>query len=110
MRDYKTMYRGKHKFRIFIPFLIIGVLALVGWVVMSLWNAILPDLLHVGMLNYWQALGLFVLCKILFGGFHSKGRPNRPPFANRAGLRQKWMNMSDEERARFKEQWRKRCE
>ena len=40
---------------------------------MWLWNAILPPLLGVKMLtSFWQALGLLVLSRILFGSF-SKG-------------------------------------
>ena len=41
-------------------------------VVMLLWNGILPAVLHVGMITFWQAAGLLLLARILFGGF--KGR------------------------------------
>ncbi|MBX2921669.1 MAG: hypothetical protein KF746_05680 [Chitinophagaceae bacterium] len=78
--------------------------ALVQW----LWNAILPELIHVGQLTYWKALGLLILCRILFGGFRGGPPRGKPPFANRA-WREKWISMSEEERARFKEQWRQRC-
>ena len=83
---------------------IAGVLGLT-YVVMLLWNAILPDLIHAGHLGYWQALGLLVLCKILFGGFkmnggQSQGRGRR--------WKEKFENMSTEEREEFKQRLKER--
>ncbi|MBX3256621.1 MAG: hypothetical protein KF862_20965 [Chitinophagaceae bacterium] len=87
---------------------IIPIALLMAAVVQWLWNAILPDLVQVGHLTYWKALGLLVLCRILFGGFRG-GPPGKGSPFNRSAWREKWMNMSEEERARFKEQWRQRC-
>jgi hypothetical protein len=42
---------------------------LFGYFVMLLWNWLLPPLFHVGTIGYWQAFGLVILAKILFGGF-----------------------------------------
>ena len=50
-------------------FLGIGLLALLGFVVMTLWNWLAPDIFGLKRLDYWQAAGLFVLCAILFKGF-----------------------------------------
>jgi len=76
-----------------ILIMVIGGIAVLSGVVMALCNWLLPSLLP-GMhpIGYWQALGLFVLCRILFGGF-------------RGGCRQhgRWHNMSEEERLKFKE-------
>jgi hypothetical protein len=47
----------------------IGLLAVLGWVVMLLWNWIVPDALGFKPLSYWKAWGLLVLCTILFKGF-----------------------------------------
>ena len=47
---------------------------LFGFITMSLWNALVPDLFHGPMLTYWQALGFLVLAKIFFGGFYGRGR------------------------------------
>lgn len=94
---------------IFILFASAALLAL-GGVVMLLWNAILPALLHVGLIGYWQAVGLLLLCKILFSTF-GRGQNKRqrtfggPP----AHLREKFMNMTAEEKAALKEKWQKRC-
>ena len=61
----------KHKYRkigmilIFVPL----VLFLFSLAVMYLWNLVLPGVIHVSAINFWQALGILVLSKILFGGF-----------------------------------------
>ncbi len=97
-------YRRKRFF--FIPLVILAAVALFGAVVMLLWNAILPPVLGVAVLSYWQAVGLLVLCRILFGGF----RGGSPVGKGRAAhWRGKWQNMSEEDRVRFKEAWRERC-
>lgn len=90
-----------------------------GAVVMLLWNAILPDLVAVNPITYWQAVGLLLLCRILFGNFR-KGGPFGPPpggggsHSRRNYWREKWSSMSPEERAEMKEKWKrwrdKRCE
>ena len=98
----------KRRFFFFIPFLIAAAVLLFGGLVMWLWNNILPAVLGVGALTFWQAVGLLVLCRILFGGFRvgpSRGRWSR----NNNQWRQKWMNMSDEEREQFQAEWRERC-
>ena len=104
MFDQQKNYRRK-KF-IFIPFVIVAAVLLFGLAVMLLWNAILPTVLGVASLNFWQAVGLLVLCRILFGGFRGGGPGGR---GRPAYWREKWQHMSEEDRARFKEAWRERC-
>jgi len=78
----------------------IGLMAAVGvaavtWVVMQLWNCLLPELFSgVSPIGYWQALGLLVLCRLLFGGrgWHGHWRGHR---AHRESL-------TPEEREQFK--------
>jgi hypothetical protein len=41
---------------------------LFGYFVMLLWNWLIPPLFHAGTINYWQAFGIVILAKILFGG------------------------------------------
>lgn len=91
-------------FFILIP---IGFFFAIGLAVMLLWNALIPAIVGLPVITYWQALGLFVLCRLLFGGF-GFGGGRKPPF-DRQKLREKWMNLSDEERTQWKEQWKKRC-
>jgi len=75
-----------------------------GELVMILWNGVMPQIFHLPVIGFWQALGLLALSRVLFGGFPSGPRPY---WRNRA--RQKWMNMTPEERERFKEEWSRRC-
>jgi hypothetical protein len=54
--------------------LIVPIIALLGWIVMRLWNWILPGLIvDAHVIDYPRAIGLLVLCRILFGGFRGHG-------------------------------------
>ena len=46
----------------------IGGLILFTFVVMWLWNWLIPEIFNGPVLGYWQTLGLLVLSKILFSG------------------------------------------
>jgi hypothetical protein len=46
----------------------VGLLWLCGFIVMSLWNALMPRIFSLPVIGYWEAWGLLVLSKILFGG------------------------------------------
>ena len=87
--------------------LAIGFVALLGYIVMLLWNGVLVDVTTVKMISYPQAIGILVLSKILFGGFKngwgSKGREWKQ------NMKEKWEKMNPEEREKFKQQWRNRC-
>jgi hypothetical protein len=94
----------------FIPFGIAAILALVSFVVMQLWNNLLPDILHVSTITFWQAMGIFILSKILFGFGGGKGSGGGPPWMRRKRMMEERLkNMSPEDRAQFKEQWQSRC-
>lgn len=72
---------------------------------MLLWNAIIPNLLNLKSITYSQAIGLLVLCRILFGSF-------QPGFARRRGgppWRSNFMNLTPEEKLRFRSEWQKRA-
>lgn len=58
----------KRKFWL-IPLGMIAFGALTGLVIMSLWNWIMPAVFGLGMITIWQALGMFILGRLLFGGF-----------------------------------------
>ena len=84
----------------------VSLFLLFAFVVMLLWNAILPETIHVNRLNYGHALGILALSKILFGGFHGGwGRRGRW----RQNMEDKWSIMTPEEREKFREQWKQRC-
>lgn len=46
----------------------LGFLFLMGWVVMLLWNWLMPDIFGLKAIGYWQAWGILALSCILFGG------------------------------------------
>lgn len=58
----------------------IAIFILFGFVIKFLWNSLMPDLFGLSEITYFQGLGLFVLGKILFGGFdgqNSNGKLNK---------------------------------
>ena len=65
-------YRRRGRF-FFFPLIPIAAALLFGFVVMLLWNAILPQVVNAAPLSYWQAVGLLVLSRILFGSFFRGG-------------------------------------
>lgn len=75
--------------------------ALIGFVVMSLWNWLMPALFGLTTINFWQALGLLILSKILFGGWKGGGHRDHRGHWKRK-FRDKWANMSEEEREKFR--------
>ena len=77
-----------------------------SFVVMSLWNWLLPTLFGLHPINFWQAVGLLILSKILFGGF--RGRPGRHWYW-RHRMMERWEQMTPEEREQFRQAVRGRC-
>ena len=72
-------------------------------IVMVLWNLLIPEIFSLKAINFWQALGLFSLTRILFGNFWG-GNPHErtmPDFRGGNPIREKWMEMSEEERMEF---------
>ena len=75
-------------------------------VVMLLWNRLMPAIFGLHVITYWQALGILVLSKILFGGFRG-----RPGFAMhwRQRMLERWEQMTPEEREKFRAGMRGGC-
>jgi hypothetical protein len=86
--------------------LVLAVIAVLSFVVMSLWNALMPALFHGPILTFWQAAGLLVLSKILFGGF--RGRPGWGGHW-RHRMMERWAQMTPEEREKFRQGMRGGC-
>jgi hypothetical protein len=104
--------RKRRKWWILIPLFVIAMVFIVGAVVMYLWNALMPSIFHLGQITYCQAILLLILSKILFGGFRGRGGwggPRGGRFGRGREWKEKWMNMSEEEKAKFKEEWKNRC-
>ncbi len=56
-------------------------------------------------ITFWQALGIFILCKILFG--FGKGGSGGPAWMKHK-MRDKWRHMDDSERDKFKAEMKNR--
>ena len=66
--------RGRRFLRV-LKFVAIGIVAFTvfGFVVTHLWNYLMPGLFGLRTITFWQAVGLMLLGRLLFGGF----RPGR---------------------------------
>src|SRR3954464_14667222 len=99
-----------------VPAALVGLVLIAyigGEVVRLLWNWLLPPLFGWREISYWQALGLLVLCRILFG--HHGGPRSHSGFRRRMADRmadrvaERWDRMTPEERERFRQRIRERC-
>ena len=87
---------NKKKLIYLVPLGIVGVaafIALGGYIVQHLWNWLLPALFGFREVTFWQALGILVLSRILFGGFGMHG-------SDKSGPRRR-KGMTPEERGRL---------
>ncbi len=100
--------RKKSKGKIALIILaVITMVLLVVALVQCLWNWLLPDIFGLKEISYWQAFGLFILAKLLFGG-----KPGKPGgFRGRCNENTKSEEMDDisaEDRDRLREEWKRR--
>ncbi|MCG2794202.1 MAG: hypothetical protein L6262_11720 [Weeksellaceae bacterium] len=111
------MNKHKKKFWLAVPCVIIAI-GLFVWFFQWLWNVLLPDILGVKAINYWQSFGLLLISKILFGGFSGDKRKFRGThnFADE-GTREMWKRNlesrfcgTDEEREKMKQLWKQKFE
>ena len=89
----------------------IGVLALIAlavylfaWVTMWLWAYVMVDVFHLPALDFYHAIALLILSKILFGGFRGRGH-----WGGGRYWKAKWEGMSPEERETFKARFAEKC-
>ena len=87
----------------------VAFMALGSEIVLLLWNWLLPPLFGFHQITFWQAFGILVLSRILFGGFgfHRSGGPR---FRRRMEGRFDWMTPEEREqlRQRFRQRMRER--
>lgn len=75
--------------------IVLGVLFafLFGWVVMLLWNWLMPEIFGLPVITYWQGWGLVILSSILLkGGFHGGDHDSR---RKRKSRKEKWVHDGD---------------
>lgn len=94
------------KFAVFALLFVTLFVPLFGYVVMRLWNWLMPALFGWHLITFWQALGVLVLSRILFGGFRGShgGHMNW-----RRRMRERWEHMTPEEREKFRQSMGGRC-
>jgi hypothetical protein len=84
-----------------------------GTFVMALWNWLMPTLFNLPMITFSQALGLFVLGRILTGGFKVIGMAGlehgKEHFEEKKQMYDKFKEMTPDERERWREEWREKC-
>lgn len=106
----------RRRFLLFAPLAVLGFLAFIalgGYLVQVLWNWLLPDLFGWRPVTFWQALGLLMLSRILFGGIGGRrgggwkhGGRARARFRERMAAR--WHDLPDEKRERIRREMRER--
>jgi hypothetical protein len=80
--------------------LVLAVVASAAVLVMVLWNTVATTALSgAHSLDYVHALGLLLLCRLLFGGFRGRG------FGGRRAQWEKWQAMTPEEREALSQRW-----
>jgi ABC-type multidrug transport system fused ATPase/permease subunit len=91
------------RYGIKMTFWFLAMIAIVGLAVMALWNWLIPELFNGNIINYWQALGLLILARLLTG--FGKGGVGHWKHKMSRG----WSSMSEEDRdklrAKFKDRW-----
>lgn len=82
------------------PILVFGTLfiAVMGLLTTALWNALLPHIFGLPAITFWQALGLLLLSRVLFGGLGGWGHRIR-----KARFARGWHSLTAEERERFRQ-------
>lgn len=84
-----------------------------GTFVMALWNWLMPTLFNLPMITFSQALGLFVLGRILTGGFKIVGMNHfggdKDNLEQKKQILDKWENMSSDDREKWRDEWREKC-
>lgn len=97
------------KLAVFVMPMFFVFLAFMVWAVYALWNSLMPAIFAVRAITYWQALGLMVLCWILFRGFRGpRFAPRFSPGPWQRGLRERWGKMTPTEREAFRDGLRSR--
>jgi hypothetical protein len=108
----KSRFKFNERRAIAIPMMILILIIPLGFVIWALWNNILVDVIHVGRINFWQALGILALSKILFTGgpWGNWGRHHHQRFGPwKKEMQEKLESMTPEEREQFKARWASRC-
>ena len=90
------------KMRFLMPIGFLALVAGVSVVIMLLWNWLMPAIFGLSVVSFWQALGLFILARILFGGFRFRDKPMKHRMMHFGHhIKKEWMKMTPEQRQEF---------
>jgi hypothetical protein len=100
--------KGKRILKVVLAVVVLAplLIAVLGFVVMSLWNWLTPTLFGWHLITFWQAVGILLLSKIIFGGVRG-GSGGRMHWRRR--MMDRWEHMTPEEREKFSQGMRSRC-
>lgn len=86
-----------------LKFFVLWIAAFAGFsaLVMLLWNALFPAIFGISVINFWQAAGILILARILFGGLGGKFKHGGTMHGAHNHMRSKWMKMTPEQRQEF---------
>ena len=88
----KLRFRG-------LPIIFFGIvwLGTMGLVIVCLWNLLIPTVLGLPAIGFWQALGLLLLSRVLFGRVGGWS-----PNMRKARWVRGWNDLTPDERQRFR--------
>ena len=97
----------RYRFARALQFLLFALIAVTVFsaVVMGLWIWLMPTLFGLRVITFWQAFGVLVFSRILFGRFGGPGR--RMHWRHR--MMERWNKMTPEEREKFMAGMKGRC-
>jgi hypothetical protein len=114
-KDRDMRYGHGRSFWVMKVIKIILIVAIAGtvmsYLVMMLWNWLMPVIFNATAINFWQALGILVLAKLIFGfsrGWSGGHWGHRHQYW-KSKMEDRLKNMSPEDRDRFREEWKRRC-
>ncbi|MFT6854745.1 MAG: hypothetical protein ACJA0X_000712 [Cyclobacteriaceae bacterium] len=74
---------------------------------MWLWNWLMPSIFGASVIDIYQAAGLLLLSRILFGSWGGKHQSN-PKSSKKnwvTNMKTRWQNMTPDEKEKFKDRW-----
>ena len=77
-----------------------------AFVVMALWNWLIPALFAGPLISFWQAAGLMLLARILFRGFSGM---HGGKYRRCGDWKEKFEKMTPEQKEKMRDLWKKRC-
>jgi len=92
------------------PIFFIAMGAAMTVVVMLLWNWLMPILFGLTIITLWEALGILILSKILFGGHmgkrgHGCHCGGNSHYGWKHKFKNKWQDLSEEDKKKGESRW-----